>query len=138
MRLMKQLTIIASNKPGVLASICGTLSDEHINITGISVVDHIDYAIIRMVVSDPQKAIHLLGEAGILVFDNDVIEISIKQGPGSLEQIASILSEEKLNIEYVYGTESHANSEAVLFLKTNDNQKAIEVLAKHKTRINGD
>ncbi|MCS7205335.1 MAG: ACT domain-containing protein [Leptospiraceae bacterium] len=131
MKIVPQLTIIASNKPGVLANICGSLSDENINITGISVVDHIEYAIIRMVVSDPKKAIHLLGEAGVPVLESEVIEVPLKKGPGSLEYVAEILANENLNIEYVYATESPSNGgESILFLKSNDNKKAFEVLQK--------
>lgn len=130
MKLIQQLTILAANKPGVLANICGSLSDEKINIIGITVVDHMEFAMIRMVVSDPQKAIHLLGEAGILVLEGEVIQLSLKKGPGSLEYIAEILANEGLNIEYVYATESTNNGESTLFLKSNNNQKALEILKK--------
>ncbi len=130
MKLVEQLTVLAANKPGVLANICGSLSDENINILGIMVVDHLEYAMIRMIVSDSKKATHLLGEAGILVYEGEVLQISLKKGPGSLEYVAEILAEENLNIEYVYGTESSDNGEAVLYLKTNHNQKALEILGK--------
>lgn len=130
MKIVDQLTILAANKPGVLANICGSLSDENINILGITVVDHLEYAMIRMVVSDPKKAVHLLGEAGILVYEGEVLQIPLKKGPGSLEFVAEILSEENLNIEYVYGTESNNNGEAILYLKSNNNQKALEILKK--------
>ncbi|MFN3604698.1 MAG: ACT domain-containing protein [Leptonema sp. (in: bacteria)] len=130
MKIVEQITILAANKPGVLANICGSLSDENINILGITVVDHLEYAMIRMVVNDPKKAVHLLGEAGILVYEGEVLQIPLKKGPGSLEYVAEILAEENLNIEYVYGTESSNNGEAVLYIKTNNNQKAIEVLKK--------
>lgn len=130
MKIVEQLTILAANKPGVLANICGSLSDENINILGITVVDHLEYAMIRMVVSDPKKAVHLLGEAGILVYEGEVLQIPLKKGPGSLEFVAEILAEEKLNIEYVYGTESSNNGEAILYLKSNNNQKALEILKK--------
>lgn len=130
MKVVEQLTILAANKPGVLANICGSLSDENINIVGITVVDHLEYAMIRMVVDNPRKAVHLLGEAGILVYEGEVLQITLKKGPGSLEYVAEILAEENLNIEYVYGTESSNNGEAVLYLKTNNNQKALEVLNK--------
>ncbi len=130
MKLTTQLTILAANKPGVLADICGTLSDNEINIIGITVIDHLEYAMIRMVVNDPNKAVHLLGEAGILVLEGEVIQLSLKKGPGSLEYVAEILAHENLNIEYVYATESTNNGESTLFLKSNHNEKAIEVLRK--------
>ncbi len=130
MKIVPQLTILAANKPGVLANICGSLSDENINIIGISVIDHLEYAMIRMVVNEPKKALHLLGEAGILVLEGEVIQLSLKKGPGSLESVAEILSGENLNIEYVYATESTNNGESTLFLKTNDNEKALNILRK--------
>ena len=61
MKVEKQLSLFLENKPGTLAAVCQALADEAVNIYAISVVDAVDHAVVRMVVSDPTKAITLLG-----------------------------------------------------------------------------
>jgi hypothetical protein len=128
--LIDQLLIFTVNRPGVLANICGSLTDKKINIIGISVMDHRDYAMIRMVVSDSKTAMHLLGEVGLPVSDDEVVRISLSEGPGSLEKLANILSEASINIIYAYATEPLQKGKSAMILKTNDDRKAIKLLRK--------
>jgi hypothetical protein len=46
-----------------------------------------------MVVSDPTQALMLLGEAGVLALENDVLLIQSDNHPGTLTRIADRLSQ---------------------------------------------
>ena len=60
-----------------------------------------------MVVDNPQKALHLLGEHGVLVVERDVLVVTGPSQSGALARIAKILAKQKINIEYAYtATES--------------------------------
>ena len=130
MEIVSQLSVFVANEPGILANICGSLSDEKISLRGISVVDHTDHALIRLVVSDPSRAAHLLGESGLFVIESEVIAVSISKGNGSLEKILKILAAGELNVLYLYGTEPASSAPAVIFLNTSDNLAALELLRK--------
>ena len=67
MKTVKQLALFLENKPGTLSKVCKALAAAKININAISVSDAVDHAVVRMVVSDAQTALHLLGEHGVLV-----------------------------------------------------------------------
>ncbi len=128
MKIINQLLIFAANKPGVLGNICGSLNDENINILAISVLDHVDHALIRIVVDDSTKALHLLGEAGLPVQEDQVVRVDLPHGPGGLEKIANTIAENGINIHYAYASESMDTAHSALILKTNDDMKAIRVL----------
>jgi hypothetical protein len=102
MKVVRQLSLFLENKPGTLAAVCQALADEKINIFAISVLDAVDHAVVRMVVSDPQKAIHLMGEHGVLVIERDVLLFEGRSRPGELARIAKKLADHKINIEYAY------------------------------------
>jgi len=53
------------------------------------VLEAVDHAVVRMVVSDPRKALHLLGERGVLVVERDVLMLSGRSRPGELADIAT-------------------------------------------------
>ena len=102
MKVAKQLALFVENKPGTLAAVCQALADKKINIEAISISDAVDHAVVRMVVDNPQKALHLLGEHGVLVIERDVLVVTGPSQPGALARVAKILAKQKINIEYAY------------------------------------
>ena len=65
MAQVKQITLTALSKPGVLAKICGVLSGAGVNLVAISATDGDKRSKLRMVVSDPVRAKHALTAAKI-------------------------------------------------------------------------
>jgi hypothetical protein len=61
-----QLAVFLANRPGALARVCEELAKAGIDIYALATSDTVDHAVVRMVVSDPLKALVLLGEAGVL------------------------------------------------------------------------
>jgi hypothetical protein len=126
----KQLSIFLVNKPGVMADVCRTLGAHDINIRGISVSDTVDHAVVRLIVDDPRKALHVLGEHGALVVETDVLEVKLGDKPGELARLAGKFARGKINIEYAYGTAD--GSQATVFLRVSDVKKAVKILSPKK------
>src|SRR5919108_3212245 len=99
MQITKQLAIFLENKPGTLARVCDALAATKINIYAISVSDTIDHSVIRLVVSDPRRALLLFEEHGTLVVEDDVLMIDGDNRPGSLARICHKLATARINIE---------------------------------------
>ena len=130
MDIVKQLSIFIANKPGTLADICEELSKYKINIYALTISDTTDHAVIRMVVSDTQKTMHLLERRGLLVVDNNVLMIENSNKPGSLADIARCLGKAKINIEYAYLATSPESKKGLLIVRTDKVSKALAVLKK--------
>src|SRR6185295_16369490 len=88
-----QLAVFLSNRPGALARVSDALAKAGINIHALTISDTVDHSVVRMVVSDPTKALMLLGEAGVLALENKVLLIQSENQPGVLARIAERLSE---------------------------------------------
>jgi hypothetical protein len=131
----KQLSLFLDNKPGVLAEVCKTLSEQGINIRGLSVSDTVDHAMVRMIVSDPDKALHILGEHNTVVVEDHVLAVELSDKPGALGQIAQKLARGKVNISYAYGTSDGPN--ALIFIRVDDPKKGEQLLsgAKPKKKV---
>ena len=128
MHITQQLALFLENKPGTLAAVCQALADEHINILAISVLDAVDHAVVRMVVNDPPKAIHLLGEHGVLVVERDVLLLEGRSRPGELARIARTLADHKVNIEYAYSATVPGAARGAMVLRVDQLAKAKRVL----------
>ncbi|HJT81492.1 MAG TPA: ACT domain-containing protein [Chthoniobacterales bacterium] len=128
MQAATQLAVFLSNKPGALARVCEALAEAEINIHALATSDTVDHSVVRMVVSDPTRALMLLGEAGVLAIENDVLMIETSNHPGMLGKIAERLSEAGVNIEYTYMAATINADRGLMILRPNDVDKALRAL----------
>jgi len=123
-----QLAVFLANRPGALARVCEALAKAEINVHALATSDTVDHSVVRMVVSDPTKALMLLGEAGVLALESDVLVIETDNKPGVLAKIAERLAESEVNIEYVYLAGSPKAAKGLIILRPSDVEKAQSVL----------
>ena len=131
MKIVKQLALFLENKPGTLSKVCRALATAKINIYAISVSDAVDHAVVRMVVSDSHKALHLLGEHGVLVVERDVLMLEGRNKPGELAEVAAKLARNKVNIEYAYSATPANAPTGSMILRVDNPKKAARILAGH-------
>ncbi|PYI73129.1 MAG: amino acid-binding protein [Verrucomicrobia bacterium] len=123
-----QLALFLANRPGALARVCEALAKAEINIYALATSDTVDHTVVRMVVSDPTKALMLLGEAGVLALETEVLSIETASEPGVLGQIAERLAEADVNIEYAYLAGGREAEKGLIILRPSDVEKARSVL----------
>ncbi len=128
MQITKQLAIFLDNRPGMLARVADALAEAKINIYAITTSDTIDHSVIRMVVSDYRKALHVFEEHGTLVVEDDVIMLEASNKAGELARIAHKLADANVNIEYIYCASSPKATKGPLILSVSDTKKALKVL----------
>jgi hypothetical protein len=123
-----QLAVFLANRPGALARVCEALANAGINIQALATSDTVDHTVVRMVVSNPTKALMLLGEAGVLALETEVLTIETASEPGVLARIAWRLAEADVNIEYTYLAGSRESQKGLIILRPSDVEKAMRVL----------
>ena len=126
---LKQLTVFLENREGRLDSVTDILATNNINIVCLSLADTSEYGVIRMIVSDPDKAKTILKEAGCLTRLTDVLAISMEQKAGSLNRLTKIFSEQAINIEYMYTLNSSREAGSMI-IKCSDIDKGYEAVKK--------
>ncbi|MBV9674293.1 MAG: ACT domain-containing protein [Verrucomicrobia bacterium] len=129
MEAVTQLALFLANRPGTLAAVCDALATEEINIFALTISDTVDHSVVRMVVSDPKKALSIFEEHGTLVVESDVIMLEHDNRPGTLSGIAKKLAAQGVNIEYAYLAGAPGSNRSLLILRPNDLKKAIDVLS---------
>jgi hypothetical protein len=127
-QLARQLAVFLDNMPGTLARLCDALSEEKINIYAISTSDTVDHIVVRMVLSDPAKALQLFEERGTLVVSTEVLMVDGDNKPGSLAAIAHRLARGEVNIDYAYCATHPKAHKGILILRTSNPKKALKIL----------
>lgn len=130
MKVLRQLAVFLENKPGTLAQVSGALAARGINIVAFAISDAADHGVMRMVVSDPVRALHVLGEGGMMVVESDVLALELPNRPGALARVAERLSRARVNIDYAYGTTGGAKDKAQVVLKVDSIQRARKALGR--------
>lgn len=127
-KIGRQLAVFLANRPGALREVCRALADARINIYGLSVSDTVDHAVVRMVVSDTDKALDLFDAHHTLVVESEVLLIEGDSRPGALAEIADALARARVNIEYAYLATSPGSRRGLCILRPGHIQKAMKAL----------
>jgi hypothetical protein len=128
MQITKQLAIFLDNRPGTLARLADALAEAKINIYAITTSDTVDHSVIRLVVSDYRKALHVFEEHGTLVVEDDVLMVEGTNKPGELARMAHTLAEAKVNIEYCYSATPATAKSGLMILRVSNPAKALKAL----------
>jgi len=130
MRVETQLSAFLENRAGALADLAADLARHGISIRALTVANLVDHAIVRLVVSEPQKALHLLGDHGVLVVTSAVLAVDMPDEAGALASMAKRLGRVGVNIEYAYGSSPVGGGRAAVYLHVSDLRKARGALAE--------
>lgn len=85
-----------------MLSITRALKNNDIDIKTLSLADTSEYGMLRLIVSDPDKARTVLREEGFPVSITDVLAVQSQDRIGYLHDLLKALSDEITSIEYMY------------------------------------
>ncbi|MDR3193797.1 MAG: acetolactate synthase [Tannerella sp.] len=121
-----QISIFVENKYGKLCEILALLAGEQIRIIAATVADTSEYGILRLIVSDPQRAYRILKAHNVGANLTDVLAIAAPPSAGSFVQTLSAFTRSGLSVEYMYCFS--LNGKSILILRTNSLEAALEVV----------
>jgi hypothetical protein len=127
-----QFSVFLVNKPGVLAQVTGALAKDKINIAAMTLVDSQEHGVLRLVVENPAAARAVLTKLNLPVTETDVICLELSNNPGALSDIATLLGQNHININYAYCTSGAPGGKTTGIFKVADPAKAIRVLPQKK------
>ena len=132
---VEQISIFLENRAGRLAEVTRVLSEGGINIRALSLADTSDFGILRLILTDHEKAKQILKENGFTVGRTNVVAVEVQDKPGGLHQILDLLSGSGVNVEYMYAFVQQSGRNAVLIFRFDKTDKAIELLKANGIRI---
>ena len=123
---IKQVSVFLENKTGRINHVTKILAANGINMHAFSMAETTEFGILRLIVSDVDKAVAVLRDANFAVMLTDVVCISCPDVAGSLASILDQLAEQDIFIEYMYAFASGDNANVVI--RPNDIEKCEQLL----------
>ena len=118
--MIRQLSIFAENKKGAMNRITQILCDAGINMNTLITNDSAEFGIIRMLVSDTDRAAAVLQEAGYMCHSDYVAAAEIGDECGSLNGLLNVINDGNINLDYLYVTYNTLSRLPVAILKAAD------------------
>ena len=132
---VEQISVFLENKAGRLAEVTRVLSEAGVNIRALSLADTSDFGILRLIVNDNDKAKATLKEHGFTVGKTDVVAVEVADRPGGLALILGILSQQEINVEYMYAFVQHSGKDAVMVFRFDDIDAAVKLLQENDVKV---
>ena len=123
---IKQLTIFLENRTGRINEVAKILGGNGINMKAFSMAETADFGLLRLIVSDVDKAVQVLRDASFAVMLTDVACINVGNVPGALSGILDKLAANDIFIEYMYAFSEGETANVVI--RPNDIDKCLNVL----------
>ncbi len=132
---VKQINVFLENEPGRLAEVTAALSEAKIDIRAVYITDSTTYGMLRMIVDQPDEAKIVLMSKGFTVSISHVIAVSLTDVPGTLDKVLKLLSDNGIQLEYLYAFVGRLSTEAVVVLRVDDRVKTMEIFEKNNIPV---
>ncbi len=129
-----QFSVFLVNKPGILAQVTSALADEKINLVAMTLVDSQEHGVLRFVAEDSLLARKTLMLLNLPTTETEVLRMELSNRPGALSDVAGMLGENHININYAYCTSGAPGGKTTAILKVADLTKAQRVLKVSSTK----
>jgi hypothetical protein len=133
--MAEQVSVFVDNKPGRLNAVTGILRDCRIDIRAMTIADHRDYGVAKLLVNDPRLAQRALSEQGFATALQPVLAVAIEDRPGGLHELLEILAEHQINVLDAYGFVSEPRRWAVWCMEVAEPAQAAHLVAARGLRV---
>ncbi len=127
---MKQISVFVENKPGALYAMTGVLAQNRVDLRALNLAETKDFGIVRLIADDVYKATTVLKEAGYVHNITPVLGVAIPDVPGGLNQVLQVLTDAKVNVEYMYAfLGGKQSTSAYMVFRVENNEVATAALS---------
>jgi hypothetical protein len=126
---VRQFNVFVANRLGGLADVVRKFETTDIRIVSLTVVDSADCAIIRLVLSDPERAKEIFEQANLPVTESDLLVVQLPGGNQPLLTICKALLSAEISIHYAYPLLIGPRGSAALAIYVEDHETAVNHLS---------
>lgn len=131
--LIKQLSIFLENKKGRFTEVATLLGEARINMSAFTVSESSDFGILRLIVSDTERAIALLREKHYAVSETDVVCLRCPNEPNALAKAMTFITDAGVFVEYMYAFSE--GDVANVIIRPDNLERCAEVLNENKLQL---
>jgi hypothetical protein len=125
---VRQFNVFLENRVGGLLNVVRRFESTDVRIVALTVNDLSDCAIVRLVVSDPERGLEILHQANVPLTESDLLVVQLPEALHPLAYICKALLSAEVNIDYAYPLLIGPQGCAAVALHVDDHEMAVETL----------
>jgi hypothetical protein len=125
---VRQFNVFVENRVGNLLSVVRRFESTDIRIVALTVIDSADCAIIRLVLSDPERAREIFDFAGLPCTESDLLVVELPDTDRPLVDICKALLGAEISVHYAYPLMIGPKGRSALALHVEDHETAVNTL----------
>jgi len=125
---VRQFNVFLENRLGKLLDVVRLFESTDIRIISLTVVNYADCAIIRLVLSEPERALEIFQRAGLPTTESDLLVVGLPEGDQPLLKICKALLMAEVNIHYTYPLMVGPLGQAAVAIHVEDHESAAATL----------
>jgi hypothetical protein len=134
---LREISLTLPNRPGTLAGVARVLAEAHINVAAVSVDSTAGKGRVRLIVSQPDRAVELLHDAGYATEVREMLAVRLEDRAGSFLRVLEILAKARVNLQSAAILIAREGNQPVVALSTPNVERAKQLLARHGFLTNG-
>ncbi len=128
--VLREISLVLPNRPGTLAGVARALAKERINLAAISLDSSAGDGRVRLIVSDPDRAVALLSGAGYDPELREMLAVRLEDRAGSFLRVLEVLAREKVNLLSVALLVAREGNQPLVALSASDPARARRILQR--------
>jgi hypothetical protein len=129
--VVRQVSVFLENRCGQLLRLTQALEDKEVKIVALSILDSVDFAVVRLMFDKPDDALQALRSAGFTVSVSELLVVVLPPGKRGLLAVWSALLSSEVNVAYAY-TLSPLTAGPAVALSVDNLEMAIDTLERKK------
>ncbi|GMU23066.1 MAG: amino acid-binding protein [Phycisphaerae bacterium] len=128
---VRQLSVFLENRIGQLLRLTQAIESKDVRIVGLSIVDSVDFAVVRLMFDSPDDALEALEAEGFTVSVTELIVVVLPAGKRGLLTVWSALLSSEINVAYAYPLMPLPAGPAIA-LSVDNREIAVDTLQRQK------
>lgn len=126
---IRQFTVFLENRVGELMGVVRRFEGSNVRIVALTISDSTECALVRFLLSDPERGREILERAGLAIVESDLIGVELPMVAQPMLQVCTALLTAEVNITQVYPLLVRPNGRPAVALMVDNIEHGIETLA---------
>jgi hypothetical protein len=132
---LRQFCVFLENRVGRLNDLMRQLESIDTRVLALSIVDSVDFAMIRLMFNNADRAREKLELSGFLFSESDVVGVELPDGDKPFHEVCSALVKAEVNIHHAYPLLYRRKGRGAIAMFVDDVDQAVNILQEAGHRV---
>jgi hypothetical protein len=132
---LRQFCVFLENRVGRLNDVMRQLESLDTRVMAMSIVDSVDFAMVRLMFDNADRAREKLQLSGFLFSESDVVGVELPDGDKPFHEVCAALVKAEVNIHHAYPLLYRRNGRGAIAMFVDDVDQAVQILRDAQHRI---